>query len=97
MRIKTLVFIILFTSIMLIPQIPIITAELQRYPDVELEFKPYEWGVVEQRINKITVGQRLVLEVKIRNIGEDSIALDSSGVRLSIYIEGPRGLEEQEY
>lgn len=97
MRLKSLVFTILFTSIVLIPQIPIITAELQMYPDVELEFKPYGWGGVEQRINKIAVGQRLVLEVRIQNTGEDSITLDSSGVRLSIYVEGPRGLEEKKY
>lgn len=97
MRIKSLVFMILFTSVVLIPQIPITTAELQRYPDIRVEFKPYGWGEVEQRINKITVGQRLVLEVKIRNTGEDSITLDSSGVRLGIYVEGPRGFEEAKH
>lgn len=97
MRIKSLIFMILFTSIVLIPQTPIVTAELQMYPNVELEFKPYGWGRVEQRINKITVGQRLVLEVKIRNTGEDSITLDSSGVGLRFDVEGPRGFEEREY
>lgn len=96
-RIKILVFMIFFTSVVLIQQIPITTAELHRYPDIKLEFKPYGWGEVEQRINKITVGQRLVLEVKIRNTGEDSITLDSSGVRLSIYVEGPRGFEEEKH
>lgn len=97
MEIKSLVFMIVFTGIVSISQIPIITAELQRYPDVELEFEPYGWGWVEDRIDKITVGQRLVLEVKIRNTGEDSITLDSSGVRLSFDIEGPRGFEEQKH
>lgn len=87
----------LFASIVLIPLTPITTAELQRYPDVELEFEPYGWGWVEDRIDKITVGQRLVLEVKIRNTGEDSITLDSSGVRLKFDIEGPRGFEEEKH